>query len=56
LVHQLVPFGPNITARFDDMCNVLFRVAFTIKSVEFKGWVAMGHTKDINPFRTRHCV
>ena len=56
LLHQPVSLSANIAARLNEVSDVLLGIALTIKLVEFRGLVTMGHMKDINPFRIRLSV
>jgi len=56
LLYQPVPISANIATRLNEVSDVLFGIALTIKSVEFRRLVSMRHAKDINPFRIRLCV
>ena len=53
LLYQPISLSASIAARLNEVSNVLFGFAHTIKLVEFRGLVTMGHTKGINPFRIR---
>ena len=53
LLYQPFFLSASIAIPFNEVSDVLFGIPLTIKLVEFRGLVAMGHKKDINPFRIR---
>ena len=56
LSHQPVSLSSSITARFNEMCNMLFGDAFSIELIELRRLISMRHAKSINPLRVRLCI
>ena len=56
LLHEPVLFNFSVVVRFNEMYNVLNRIALSIELIEFRRLIALGHVKQVNSLCIRLCV
>ena len=56
LFHQPISLSSRIIVRFNEMCNVLLRVALFIELIELRRLISIRHAKSINPLHVRLCI
>ena len=56
MLHQPNSLYASIATRLNEVSGMLFGITLIIKSIEFNRLEAIGHMKDINPFRISLCL